>query len=494
MDLLHELVFVVELNPSRSFSLLLPEGSKLNALYQLVKQDEFLTDESAAATLYGCSPTDKRYLMLKRNLTSKLSELILISELGDTERTSTKFHLEQRLTIAGKLLLQNVYHNAEKIGKKVRRQAQKECLTEVQLRALQLLRKVYSLKGDRKAFQKIAAEYTVIRKEAAQEENTLFLVQEIESVVKYSVASLPTAVAHLQATFEGPLFGGSGSQLTLYYRLKLQIYHAWHTYNLMAMATPLASLEKLLAENPTLQTSGNRLFWMLHQARHFMALGRFGATRELLEQANKLTSYQAFDRFEVAAEWFIYHMRRLELPQAWAIVKEVKKSPQYDRLHSIDQSLWYVRGVYVYWCALALRRRGMLSQVGTDFRNFTLDELYQNTAAISRDKGGGNLHVMLLRGLFSVLDMANQELAFDTGNTLIVYFQRYLRETPELRVALFFKSIAKLLKRSSDPQKVNRLHHKLLAGLNETPQQFDPNEWIPFREIWNGAVMTELSS
>lgn len=78
MDLLHELVYAVELDKSKSFGLLIQEESKLHQLYKLVASDEYLTDLQAAQTLYQADKSDKRYLMLKHNLIAKLSELILI--------------------------------------------------------------------------------------------------------------------------------------------------------------------------------------------------------------------------------------------------------------------------------------------------------------------------------------------------------------------------------------------------------------------------------
>ena len=489
MDLLHELVYVVELSPSRSFALLLPEGSKVRALYDHVRDDEFLTDERAAALMYQCAPSDKRYLMLKRNLIGKLSELILISELGDIETTSVKFYLEQRLIVAEKLLLRNVYHNAEKIGKKVRKEAEKESITEVQLRALQLLRKVYTLKGDQKAFTAVAEAYARTQTQALVEDQWLQTVQQLESRLKYTVAHHPEWVSVANWPEQAPVLTNL-SRLGKFYVGKLQVYHAWHHYAVDAMERPLIQLEKLIAHHAALQTPGNVLFWRTHYIKYLLAMGQLDEAYGPLVEARKHTRYQSFDRFEVESLWFLYHTRKKAWNAAAEGVVQVLDSPQFDRLHPQDQSLWYVRGAYLHWLFQAHPEADLANGLGERYKFFSLEELYKNTAALSKDKAGGNLHVMLLRGLFTLLrPQEASAYAFDTGNTMMVYYQRYLKDLPEVRAGLFFRSVAKLLKRQDDPEKVQRLQEKMEFGLAEAPFRYDPNEWMPFEHLWNTHII-----
>lgn len=490
MDLLHELVFVVELSPSRSFPLLLPEGSKMRALYHLVRENEFLNDEDASYSLYQCAPSDKRYLMLKRNLISKLSELILISDLGDTETSSVKFHLEQRLTVGEKLLLQNVFHNAERIGKKVRKEAQKEGLSEVHMRALQLLRKVFTLKGDPKAYQQIAAEYRQVQRQVLEEDRWLQEVQAVESVTKYTVAAMPSAVKGISFSWEGETkLNKIKSYLAQYNFLKLKVYQAHHHNAIGEMDEPLTQLEGLVASQITLQTNANELFWRVYRIRFLLSMGHFHAAESLLTDARNRSSFQAFDRFEVEEQWYVYHARRLELAEACEVIDSVLASPQYDRLHELDRNLWYTRAAYLYWYYCASGETESVPLLKKQFAQFNLEDLYQQTSAISKDKTGGNLHVMLLRGLFTLLHAEASDHAFDTGNTLVVYYQRYLKDYPEDRVVLFFKSVAKLLKRQEDAEKVARLDQKLLEGLSDSEVKYDFNEWLPFRKVWQDHLM-----
>ena len=493
MDLLHELVYVVELSPSRSFPLLLPENSKLRTLYDMVRQNEFLTDEGAAEQLYQCAPSDKRYLMLKRNLVSKLSELILISELGDTETSSVKFHLEQRLTVAEKLLLQNVYHNAEKIGKRVRKDAMRESLTDVHLRALHLLRRVYALKGDHKAYQQNATEYLEINQQSRDEDLWLQAVQEIESTTKYTVATLPNLISSLRASTppENNLHQIK-SRFAQFNFLKLKVYQAHHNYHITLMDEPLMALESLIGENSTLDTTSNTLFWLNYRIRYQLSLGRFEGAHQNLMRARALSSFQAFDRFEIEELWYIYHTRQLQLTQAAAVIDSVIRSPQYDRLHVLDRNLWYVRAAYLHWCTILLGKESISVMQG-HFTRFKLDDLYQHTTSISKDKTGGNLHVMLLRGLFTLLDPEATARAYDTGNTLVVYYQRYLKDYPEERIGLFFRSIAKLLKRQEDTEKVERLDQKFVEGMETSALRYDLNEWIPFQKLWRSHILPRFS-
>jgi hypothetical protein len=135
MDLLLELAFILSKYPLKSLDQILPKDSKMRRLFDAVSKGVIQSEEEAAHFLYETSPSDKRYLMLKRNLINKLFELLLSSDLEVEKKIrkskrkdifnqeETKFLANQYLIIADKLLIQNVYHNAEKIIERVRQKA-----------------------------------------------------------------------------------------------------------------------------------------------------------------------------------------------------------------------------------------------------------------------------------------------------------------------------------------------------------------------------------
>ena len=129
---------------------MLPRNSKSRKLYDSVCQRIILSDKEAAEFIYQSSHKDKKYLILKRHIINKLSELVLLVEYFDINRlnyANIKFRCEKELIIAEKLLLQNVYHNAEKIITKIFQIAKRNSLTETLKDCACKYRFMYALKG-----------------------------------------------------------------------------------------------------------------------------------------------------------------------------------------------------------------------------------------------------------------------------------------------------------------------------------------------------------
>ena len=106
MDLLSELVFIIMQRPPKHVDALLSPSSKMRQFFNLLQHGKASTDEEAAKYIYNSLPKDKRYLMLKRNLVNKLTEIVLDTEYFDRGNIhSIKFECEKELTVSMKLLL-----------------------------------------------------------------------------------------------------------------------------------------------------------------------------------------------------------------------------------------------------------------------------------------------------------------------------------------------------------------------------------------------------
>ena len=91
--------------------------------------------------------------MLKGNLIKKLTDLVMVAETGYQGSSYLNIELlcERRLLIAKKLLQLNVYHNAERILKKVENEALDYHLSSVLVKTYALFRQIAALKPDPQA-------------------------------------------------------------------------------------------------------------------------------------------------------------------------------------------------------------------------------------------------------------------------------------------------------------------------------------------------------
>ena len=84
--------------------------------------------------------------MLKRNLINKLTDIVLSTEYFDKSNYhSIRFECEKELTVAAKLLTQNVFHNAERILQRILNLSQHFQLVDVELSCLKLYRRIASM-------------------------------------------------------------------------------------------------------------------------------------------------------------------------------------------------------------------------------------------------------------------------------------------------------------------------------------------------------------
>ena len=150
MDLINEFAYILSKNKPDEFNSVLPANSKIRKLYHLIISGEVKNDEEASKLIYNSTKADKKYLMLKRNLVQKLSELVYLHNYEAVDKDNymnIHFQVEKELLIAEKLLLKNVYHNPTKIITKVEQTAEKYFFIDIQVSAARKFRSVYSLKG-----------------------------------------------------------------------------------------------------------------------------------------------------------------------------------------------------------------------------------------------------------------------------------------------------------------------------------------------------------
>tara|TARA_Y100000310_G_scaffold263485_1_gene273715 strand:+ start:2454 stop:3914 length:1461 start_codon:yes stop_codon:yes gene_type:complete len=455
MDLIREMAMVIEQDRPKSFNLLIPKGSKLKRLYSLAAQEEFRGDAHAAKAIYNSDASDKRFIMLKGNLINKLSELTLTANHSDINKRNfikVQFQCERNLSIAKKLLFVNVYHNAERIAKKVLKRAEKFYLSEIELECYYLLRKIYYLKGypvDVERYQKLAL--------AKQNETKLMdqsygLVQISLAHVKF-VRSQSNSLQVLLKTYslEIKTFKHEcQSPFLVLSLLRVKLIRAHQANNLNKWNKALEKLWQHLMDYPFLETEHLLLEVNISAAKYYIATQEFQLAHAALNELLEFTSYEAFNRFEVLAELFQLHIHRQNYDEALSLLIEVFEETRFEELDKLDRAGWMIRSAYLsYLFAVKGERKSV--------PGFSLDELQQfffNCSPISKDKVGFNLQFLIIRALQlkrkGILDSANE------SNNLKVYYQRYIKDEKLKRTKGFVRGFIKILRSNFDEEVIHQ--------------------------------------
>jgi len=481
MDLIREMVHVIEKDRPKSFKLLIPKASKLRHLYQLASSESFVNDETAAEILYKAGSGDKRYMMLKGNLINKLSELILISEHSDLNKRNfiaIKFDSERQLTIARKLLYINVYHNAERITKRVWRQAQKYYLHDIELACCEILRKINYLKGYGDKVEKYQQLVEQKMKELNILEQARGMAQLALSQIKFVRSQHPDLVkgclAYLdklhQLEMDSPFF-------TLnVLRVQLILFHLQN--DLENWQKTLEKIDAIFKEYDFLETEHTMLEINISRVKLYLALQDHALVKKQIKQLMITTSFEAFNRFEVLAERFQWFLHREKFQKGAVVLTEVIGKPRYQKLDSMDQASWKIRIAYLY----VINEIYDLKIPDIRFDATNLHDFYQDCSALRKDKLGYHLQFVIVRLMLLILkgdiDYSNET------NYLKVYYQRYLKGVCLPRTRVFYKALIGAMKDGMKKGSFLDQQAWLLSEL-ENHQYLEYNEIIQYDKLFS---------
>ncbi|MEP0365610.1 MAG: hypothetical protein ABJN36_09010 [Cyclobacteriaceae bacterium] len=441
MDLIREMSNILEQDLPKSFNLIIPKGSKLRKLYKLALETT-LSERDIASELYQSDPGDKRFLMLKGNLINKLSELVLIANHSDINRKNyikVKFQCEKQLTIAKKLLFVNVYHNAEKMTKKVLKQAQQYELVDVERECYNTLRKIYYLKGfsaETRKYQKL----TEIKFDESRLLDKLKGLMEIALADTKFIRSQSSLLSESYAEDLAFIIKQSKNPENAFfqiYKMRIQLIIFHQSNNINRWETTLETLGQLLQKCPYLETEHFILEANISKIKYLIATHEYVDIYSVLDRLIINTSYKSFNRFEVMAEAFQLEMHLGNFNNATKILEEVSSTVQYPMLDKRDRAAWSLRAAYCKY----LHPKASVSPQLFDVND--LHEFYGTCAGISKDKTGYNLQFVIIRTL-QLYQTDRLDYASEVNN-LKVYFQRYLKGNEGERTKAFYKSLSRLV-------------------------------------------------
>lgn len=487
MDVLHELVFVTENYYQKYLGGYLKEGSKLLALYNLVKENEFINDEQAALLLYEALPSDKKYLMLKHNLTKKLNEVMLESEDDAVGYAELRFQVEKQIIVAEKLLSINVFHTSEKIARRSLVELNGEWFVDLQLRVYRLLRKIYSLKGDKRKLIQVIESIANVSELYAKEDELLTHVQVHESSFKYTCSLKGSQYDLLKqmVRYVDEKHKPEHQSLEFYLNSKrLKVYMSYAENNPDLLKKSLADFNSFLTHEGAFFEQGEALFLTVFEIRAALMLD--GSNVEnLFSKAFEISSYQSFDRFEVDALYFQYLTYQSRFEHARQVVESVLNTSQFDRLDPVDKGAWLLRRsiaeVLMFFVS---------DELEASFRVSDAYELVDACQSLSKDKAGYNMHLLIVHTLILLLSEKSEAL-IDKGNSLKVYFYRYLKDISEQRVKVFFQFLIKLCMNKNNQVKTSELHVMFLNKFNKMNWR-DPNEFFPY-EVFVKSIAAKFT-
>lgn len=486
MDLINEFAFILSKNKPNEFDAIIPENSKIRKLYNLVISDQVQNDDAASKIIYNSTKADKKYLMLKRNLVQKLSDLVYLQDYKEVDRDNymnIHFQVEKELLIAEKLLLENVYHNPTKIIAKVEQTAQQYFFIDLQVSAAKKLRSVYSLKGKPKETEDYDNKVKQLEKFQSYHNSAKGMWEKLYSKTKYVISKSENIIDECKQfsdkieqwlkEYDSPFI-----KLFYYRTLILLDYQKNNQFNVLAT---LKKLDLLIKRYDFIKSKSLQLEVNYYYARFYRDVGQLDLASELINTCLKLSDYRAFDRFQIQELNFDVLIKNKYYELAKEVVVEVHSVPQYQFLNIYDKSAWTIREAYLYF---------ILNAVGKDTdelplfsKEKSLHNFLEKTKKSTKDKNGYNLALLIIRvvlyRVYNLQDIDNE------GNNMLVYYHRYLKQQ-NTRTSVFFYQLAKVVIKFFDIDELNERKGKLINKLSSTGNStFDTTEIIPYDRFWD---------
>ena len=486
MDLLLELAFILSKYSLKSLDYHLPKDSKLRRLFDGISKGIIHSDEEAAHFLYETLPSDKRYLMLKRNLINKLFELLLSSDLEVEKKIrkskrkdifnqeETKFLANQYLIIADKLLIQNVYHNAEKIIERVRQKAKEYHLIEIEWECVRKLRTIYALKGFANETEKYTLEAQALREEMIFLDNLKSYWEVMQAKTKFFIGQYSEweaeayAAEKLTETYRGNYYKKQQENEKNIHPLAKLYGFRFRNIRLLQSQPKLAELQKNTNEwqehfqtYPHLNTPTRNLELLIAQIHTLRYAGNFLEALQLIKKATKLTTYQAFNKFQIQ-EFYFDTLLKINEPkhgykQAALILLEVLETPQFERLDKWDKSSWRLREAYLF-LILQYKDPKLTRKITPNFyQKNVLLELPDEP--ITKDKTGYNTIRIWIKLLF--LFHTGMEDFVSEANNLRNYYHRHLKDSKDERLRQFILFLVKVAQNDFNPNFLEETKLKL---------------------------------
>lgn len=457
-------------------------------LYKGIKDNRFNTDEEAARELFGCEPTDKKYLMLKSRVKARLMNTMFF-----LERPASRYHQAlsdtQKNLVNAKLLLSN---GARSTGLALLRstlsEAEKFHVTDIALDCLRYLRMQSAFLGKKCDYQKYNKRFKEVQ---------IVLEGEWKAEEYYQMISMPYAKSyvvkeeHIQMVTQfvqeiKELMKTCNSyNIELYFhRLVIMKYQLSFEYKKMYLAAEDAGkfLYRFRESAPPVRY-GELAFFKIIALMHLRDYKE--GNRIAIEGLRMFT--------EGSTNWMIYLeyyfllcMHTGNYGKAIEIYFQVNQHPRFEHADENRIEKWRIFGGFLNYMMGNLEN-DKTKGLSTSSR-FNIWKFLNEVPIYSKDKRGLNISILILQVLF-LLDRQDYDGIISRAEALKVYCSRYLKQDEHFRSNCFLKMLLIMEKKDFDRVQTQKIAAKYFNKLKSTQLQYRSGnlstlEIIPYEKLW----------
>ncbi len=493
MENLKEIVEIVTANKVKKIEVIGnpgDKGTKLQKLYDAIREGKVNTDEEAFALLYNDKGDKNAYHKLKHVLRERLMNTIFFIDTKTNKYSETQqaYFLCSKEFIATEILaMRNGKKTSIKLSEKLLSTTLKYDFTHLSVMLSARLSFYYAQAlGDRRKFthynelmvdlmqlnmKEVLAEsrYWDIISYYVRDKSTKKFIAPIANKYHAEVTAMKTKLSSRKVVLMTAM-------------LKIAALMSQNDYKNVVILCKTALKE--LNEFPYLDITANLriTFQLIASCTH---LKRYDEAKAAIERCFEIQE-------EGRPNWFKTHELHMTLclhtrryQQAWAIHQTVNAHKGFTKIPVHWQETWKIFGAWLHF--LVSVNQVSLPKAESQ-KTFKASKFHNEVPTFSKDKRGMNVPIIIVQ-IANALHEKKYDAVMDRVEALSKYSTRYLDKNNNFRSSCFIRMVMEMEKQRFRKKETINKNKKLLAMMSSSPiditDQSHDLEIIPLEDAWD---------
>ncbi|MFN0013867.1 MAG: hypothetical protein ACKVU2_04910 [Saprospiraceae bacterium] len=465
---------------------ILPHGTKMAQLFDLISKNKSTSEGEAATTIYGSPNELAKLRSLKNKLKERLLEVVFLldfQEPGYTDRQKAHLECNKRWATATTLLTKKIKTVGVEQLELMLRHTQHFEFTELSMSAAHQLRLHYGTVGaDPAKYRHYRDLYRHLQQEWSMENEAEELYTDLVSGYADNEEQQKDASKQAEAYFrriEPHMAVSASFRLHLTGRLlQMMIHSGRNDYRTMADLCEQALVffrQKPYESYLPLQVFYYQLVVCCVQLRDF------GRGRAIIQQNADIYQPGTFNWFKVQELYFLLALHTQHYDDAYDTCETTARHAGLAQQPDNVRESWKL---YEAYAILLARVRRADRQPSTKFR---MAKFLNEIPTFAKDRRGMNIPVLIAQILYDIVEK-RYDASLDRVEAVEKYTTRYLRKDEHFRSNCFLKMLVQIPEAAFHREGAARKAERYLAQLHRMPIEIanQPHEIeiIPYEHLW----------
>lgn len=462
-------------------------------LYKGIKDGRFKSDEDAARELFDCEPTNKRYLMLKSRVRTRLINTLFFLENSTSRYQQAVYHTNRNLVAAKLLLLNGARSTGIAMLKSTLHEAEKYSVTEVAVESLRILRYQSSFLGRETDFKKYNQRFQE-KKEILQAEWRAEECYQMVTIPFAKSSSVKSEVAEMANNFveEVTLLRENNYSFNmelLYFRLVIMRDQIIQDHE--GVINACIGAQNFLDSHQEMDQKVRYGEFAVYRIIAYLNLRKYDEGTLLARRILPLFREGTTNWVIFLEYYFLLSMHCGNYQKSIEICQNVMGHPRFEHLAENRREKWKIFEGFLKYMTGNVNFHDEQHMRGGATR-FNIWKFLNEVPIYSKDKRGLNISILILQVLF-LLDRQDYDGIISRAEALKVYCSRYLKRDEHFRSNCFLKMVLIMEKKGFDHDQTEKIAEKYFDKLRSARFNYrgglNTMEIIPYENLWNSILM-----